>query len=94
MHLNQRYDIQMRISKKSYQKGFNSFKIFAKVLFRLYKSEMTFIEKMQITFITDPEKVKEMYPKTMEIYEERDAKARGMSDDDVDVRYLRSPKVL
>jgi len=87
MHLNQRYDIQMRISKKSYQKGFNSFKIFAKVLFRLYKSEMTFIEKMQITFITDPEKVKEMYPETMEIYEARDAKARGMSDDDVDVFY-------
>ncbi len=87
MHLNQRYDIQMRISKKSYQKGFNSFKIFAKVLFRLYKSEMTFIEKMQITFITDPEKVKEMYPETLEIYEARDAKARGMSDDDVDVFY-------
>ena len=87
MHLNQRYDIQMRISKKSYQKGFNSFKIFAKVLFRLYKSEMTFIEKMQITFITDPEKVKEMYPETMDIYEARDAKARGMSDDDVDVFY-------
>jgi acetyl-CoA decarbonylase/synthase complex subunit beta len=87
MHLNQRYDIQMRISKKSYQKGFNSFKIFAKVLFRLYKSEMTFIEKMQITFITDPEKVKEMYKETLEIYEERDAKARGMSDDDVDVFY-------
>ncbi len=87
MHLNQRYDIQMRISKKSYQKGFNSFKIFAKVLFRLYKSEMTFIEKMQITFITDPEKVKEMYQETLDIYEARDAKARGMSDDDVDVFY-------
>ena len=87
MHLNQRYDIQMRISKKSYQKGFNSFKIFAKVLFRLYKSELPFIEKMQITFITDPEKVKEVYPETMEVYEARDAKARGMSDDDVDVFY-------
>ena len=61
MHLNQRYDIQMRLSKKSYQKGFNSFKIFGEILFRLYKSEMPFIEKMQVTFITDPEKVKEHY---------------------------------
>ncbi len=87
MHLNQRYDIQMRLSKKSYQKGFNSLKIFAKILFRLYKSEMSFIEKMQITFITDAEKVKEMYPETIKIYDERDAKARGMSDDDVDVFY-------
>ena len=87
MHLNQRYDIQMRLSKKSYQKGFNTLKLFAKVLFKLYKSEMSFIEKMQITFITDPEKVKEHYDKAMELYESRDAKARGMSDDDVEVFY-------
>jgi len=87
MHLNQRYDVQMRLSKKSFQKGFNSLNVFAKVLFRLYKSEMNFIEKMQITFITDPEKVKEMYQTAMDIYEARDARARGMSDDEVDVFY-------
>ena len=87
MHLNQRYDIQMRLSKKSYEKGFNTFNLFGEVLFRLYKSEMPFIEKMQIEFITDPEKVKEIYPTAMEIYEARDARARGMSDDEVDVFY-------
>jgi len=87
MHLNQRYDIQMRLSKKSYQKGFNSFKMFGEVLMRLYKSEMPFIEKIQITFYTDPEKVKEMYDSAMEIYDARDARARGMSDDEVDVFY-------
>ena len=87
MHLNQRYDIQMRLSKKSFQKGFNSFRMFGEVLFRLYKSEMPFIEKMEIIFITDPEKVKDLYQTSMEIYEARDARARGMSDDDVDVFY-------
>ena len=87
MHLNQRYDIQMRLSKKSYQKGFNSFKVFGEVLMRLYKSELPFIEKMQITFYTDPEKVKELYTGAMEIYDSRDARARGMSDDEVDVFY-------
>jgi acetyl-CoA decarbonylase/synthase complex subunit beta len=87
MHLNQRYDIQMRLSKKSFQKGFNSFNLFGTVLLRLYKSELPFIEKMQITFITDPAKVEEWYPKAMSIYEARDARARGMSDDDVDVFY-------
>ncbi len=87
MHLNQRYDIQMRLSKKSYQKGFNSFKVFGEVLLRLYKSELPFIEKMQITFYTDPEKVEELYPKAIEIYDGRDARARGMSDDEVDVFY-------
>ncbi|MBA7623147.1 Carbon monoxide dehydrogenase/acetyl-CoA synthase subunit alpha [subsurface metagenome] len=87
MHLNQRYDVQMRLSKKSYGKGFNSFKFFGEVLMRLYKSEMSFVEKIQITFITDPAKVEEWYGKAIDIYEARDAKARGMSDDDVEVFY-------
>ena len=87
MHLNQRYDIQMRISIKSFEKGFNSFKYMGEVLKRLFKSEMSFIEKIQLTFITEPDLVKEWYNKALEIYETRDARARGMSDDDVDVFY-------
>jgi acetyl-CoA decarbonylase/synthase complex subunit beta len=87
MHLNQRYDIQMRLSKKSFQKGFNSFKHMGTVLSRLYKTEMSFVEKIQFTFMTDAEPVKEWYEKAMEIYEVRDARARGMHDDDVDVFY-------
>ncbi len=87
MHLNQRYDIQMRLSKKSYQKGFNSFNLLGEVLKRLYKSELTFIDKIQFTFMTDADTVKEWYGKALEIYEARDAKARGMSDDDVEVFY-------
>jgi acetyl-CoA decarbonylase/synthase complex subunit beta len=87
MHLNQRYDIWIRVSKKSFQKGLNSFTYVGKILARLYKSELPFIEKIQITFITDPAKVKEMYDQAMEIYEARDAKARGMKDDEVDTFY-------
>jgi acetyl-CoA decarbonylase/synthase complex subunit beta len=87
MHLNQRYDIWIRVSKKSFQKGLDSFTHVGKVLARLYKSELPFIEKIQITFITDPAKVKEMYDQAIEIYEARDAKARGMKDDEVDTFY-------
>jgi len=87
MHLNQRYDIQLRLSKKSYERGFNSLKMYGDVLMRLYKSEMPFIEKMQIVFMTDLPEVEKWYGRTLEIYEERDAKARGMRDDDVDVFY-------
>jgi len=87
MHLNQRYDIWIRVSKKSFQKGLNSFTYLGKVLARLYKSELPFIEKIQFTFITDPAKVKEMYDQAVEIYEARDAKARGMKDDEVDTFY-------
>ena len=87
MHLNQRYDIWMRLGKKSFQKGMNSFEYMGKVLYRLFKSELPIIEKVQITFITDVAKIKEMYPKAVEDYESRDAKARGLKDEDVDKFY-------
>jgi acetyl-CoA decarbonylase/synthase complex subunit beta len=87
MHLNQRYDIQLRLNKKSYERGLNTLKLLGAVLIRLYKSELPFIEKIQIKFYTDPVPVKELFEKAMKIYDERDARARGMKDDDVDVFY-------
>jgi len=87
MHLNQRYDIWLRLSQKSFDKGLNSFQYIGKVLQRLYKSEMPIIEKIQITFITDPEKVKEKWREAMAVYEARDARARGLKDEEVDAFY-------
>ncbi len=87
MHLNQRYDIWLRLSKKSYQKGLNSLVHIGKVLQRLFKSELPIIEKIQITFITDPERVKEPWKEALEIYEARDARARGLKDEEVDTFY-------
>ncbi|MCZ2808427.1 MAG: CO dehydrogenase/CO-methylating acetyl-CoA synthase complex subunit beta [Candidatus Bathyarchaeota archaeon] len=87
MHLNQRYDIWVRLSKKSFEKGLNSFKMIGKVLYRLFKSDLSFIEKIQITFVTDPKKAKEMMKKAMKIYEARDARARGLKDEDVEEFY-------
>jgi acetyl-CoA decarbonylase/synthase complex subunit beta len=87
MHLNQRYDIWCRISKKAYNKGLNSFKWIGLALAKLYKAEMPFIEKIQITFYTDPEKVKEIYEQALKVYEARDARARGLRDEDVDTFY-------
>ena len=87
MHLNQRYDIWMRLSKKSFQKGLNSFDYIGRVLHRLFKSELPIIEKVQITFFTDPAKVSELFPDAMQAYETRDAKARGLKDEEVDKFY-------
>ncbi|MEM1555945.1 MAG: CO dehydrogenase/CO-methylating acetyl-CoA synthase complex subunit beta [Candidatus Bathyarchaeia archaeon] len=87
MHLNQRYDIWIRLSKKSFEKGLNSFHIIGKIYQRLFKSELPIIEKIQITFITDPEKVKEMYDYALKEYEKRDARARGLKDEEVDAFY-------
>lgn len=87
MHLNQRYDIWLRLSKKSFQKGLNSFQYIGKVLQRLFKSELPIIEKIQITFLTEPEKTQEMWKEAMEAYNARDARARGLKDEEVDAFY-------
>lgn len=87
MHLNQRYDIWIRIGKKAFQKGLNSFKIIGKVLYRLFKNELNIIEKIQITFITDEAKIKELHPKALQDYEARDARARGLKDEEVEEFY-------
>ena len=87
MHLNQRYDIWLRLSKKSFAKGFNSLTYVGKVMQRLFKSELPIIEKIQITFISDPARVKEMYPEALKTYDARDAKARGLKDEEVDKFY-------
>jgi acetyl-CoA decarbonylase/synthase complex subunit beta len=87
MHLNQRYDIWLRLSQKSFEKGLNSFKLIGKVLHRLFKSDLPFIEKIQTTFVTEPKKVKEMMEQAIKIYDARDAKARGLKDEDVEEFY-------
>lgn len=87
MHLNQRYDIWMRIGTSLKKKGVTSWKeIYAPVI-DLYKAEMPFIEKMDITIVTDPAKVKEELANAMAIYKTRDARAKGLHDEDVDVFY-------
>jgi len=87
MHLNQRYDIWIRLGKRSYERGVNSLQVVGKVLQRLFKSELPIIEKIQIAFITDPKKVEEMWVEAKKIYDARDAKARGLKDEEVDSFY-------
>ena len=87
MHLNQRYDIWIRLSKKSFKKGLTSFTQIGNVMHELFKNELPFIEKIQITFITDAKKIHPLYTEALLVYEERDARARGLTDEDVDTFY-------
>lgn len=87
MHLNQRYDIWIRLSKKSYKKGLNSLRYIGLVMLDLFKNELPIIEKIQITFITDPREIQPLYAEALKTYEARDARARGLSDNDVSEFY-------
>jgi acetyl-CoA decarbonylase/synthase complex subunit beta len=87
MHLNQRYDIWVRLSKKAFNKGFTSLTYIGKVLERLLKNELSIIERMQITFYTDGKEISAVYEEAKKAYESRDARARGLRDEEVEVFY-------
>jgi acetyl-CoA decarbonylase/synthase complex subunit beta len=87
MHLNQRYDIWLRISKDAVAKGLNSFEQIAKATMMLFKNEMSFIEKIEAIYITDPKKVEEELTKAKEVYAARDDRTKNLHDEDVPVFY-------
>lgn len=87
MHLNQRYDLWMRVGKKAFAKGLNSFHQIGSALISLYRSELPIIEKIQITFFTGGEEFQSTYNLARERYETRDARARGLLDEEVDTFY-------
>lgn len=82
-HMAQRDDIWMRISKDAYKKGLNSLTKLGEILIFLFTSELDMIEKIAITFITEPKKVQQFVAEAVKVYEARDNRARGMKDEDV-----------
>jgi len=86
-HMNQRDDIWIRISKDSYNKGLNSFEAIGQILIFLYTSDLDVIEKISITFVTDPQKIAELLQTAQAVYKARDERARGLKEDDVQEFY-------
>ncbi|KKG40403.1 acetyl-CoA decarbonylase/synthase complex subunit beta [Methanosarcina mazei] len=86
MHLNQRYDVWMRVSKDTAAK-MDSFEPFGKAVMMLFKTELPFIEKMQVTFYTDQAEVEKQMVTAKEIFKARDARTKDLRDEDVEVFY-------
>jgi acetyl-CoA decarbonylase/synthase, CODH/ACS complex subunit beta len=86
-HMNQRDEVWIRISKDSFGKGLNSFNVLGQILMFLYTSELEVIEKIAVTFITDEKKVEEMLAVAKAAYKERDERARGLKENDVQEFY-------
>ncbi|MDK2876296.1 MAG: acetyl-CoA decarbonylase/synthase, complex subunit beta [Archaeoglobaceae archaeon] len=88
MHLNQRYDVWVRIGKGSIKKGLKSLIQIAKATMMLYKNELPFIEKIEALYITDKELVEKLLKEVaMPIYEERDKRVEMLHDEDVEEFY-------
>jgi len=86
-HMNQRQDVWMRLNNSSFNKGLRSLKTLGEVLIFLYTSEIDIIEKIQVSFITDPDRVEKMIPGAIEVYRVRDEKIRGLREADVQEFY-------
>lgn len=83
MHVGSRSAIWVRVSKDSFERGLNSFRYVGLVLQRLYKTEYPIVKKIQVTIITDESKVGELMERALGVYEERDARARRLRDEEV-----------
>ncbi len=86
MHLNSRDTIWCRVGKDSAKKGLN-LKHVGLAVMDLFKSEFDTIEKMQVTFTTGEKDIDNFLAKAREVYGKRDARLRGLKDDDVDTFY-------
>lgn len=86
-HMAQRDEIWMRIHKDSFNKGLNSLNEIGEVLVLLYKNELPIIEKIQVTFYTDPAEVEKQVLEARKIYQARDDRLEGMTEEEVDEFY-------
>jgi len=86
-HMGQRDQNWIRISKQAFKSGFR-LKHLGKILhFGLHEHFPALIDKLQIKIITDEHIVNELLKEARKIYEERDERIAGLTDEAVDTFY-------
>ncbi|MCL5104856.1 MAG: CO dehydrogenase/CO-methylating acetyl-CoA synthase complex subunit beta, partial [Armatimonadetes bacterium] len=86
-HMGQRNQIWVRISKEAFSKGFR-LKHFGTILHaKMHDSYGAILDKVQVTLITDLEKVKQLLPEAIDAYRLRDERVADMTDESVDTFY-------
>jgi len=86
-HMAQRDHVWLRLHKESHKKGLQSLQEVGQIMIELFTNELPIIEKMQVTFITDPEKVKAHVLEARPVYDARDARLKGMTEEEVEEFY-------
>ena len=86
-HMGQRAIVWVRISKDAYAKGFR-LKHYGEILVAKLREEFSaIIDKIQVTIITDPEKLMAPIEEAKAVYRQRDDRIKGMIDEDTDTFY-------
>jgi acetyl-CoA synthase len=86
-HMGQRNMCWMRISKEAHKKGFK-IKHFGTIIHaRLHDTYGKIVDKAEITIFTNKADVDKVMPEAIKVYEERDARLAGMTDESIDTFY-------
>jgi acetyl-CoA synthase len=86
-HMGQRAIVWARISKDAFAKGFR-LKHYGEILVAKLREEFSaIVDKIQVTIITDAEKLAAPLEEARTIYHQRDDRIKGMRDEDTDVYY-------
>jgi acetyl-CoA synthase len=86
-HVAQRDMCWLRVSKEAFAKGFR-FRHYGEILIAKFKSEFpAIVDRVQVTIITDKDKVEEMIKVARAKYRERDERMKGLTDDKVEEFY-------
>ncbi|MCX5771135.1 MAG: CO dehydrogenase/CO-methylating acetyl-CoA synthase complex subunit beta, partial [Candidatus Hydrogenedentes bacterium] len=87
MHIAQRDQLWLRISKDAYAAGFRLKHLGAIIHAKLLAEYGGIVDKVQVTIYTEPAKVAGLLKLAAPSYDARDARVRGMTDESVDTYY-------
>jgi len=86
-HMGQRAIIWLRISKDAQAKGFRV-KDFGEILIaKIHNDFSAIVDRVQVTLYTDPDKIKGPLAEARVVYNHRDDRIGGMTDEDVEEYY-------
>ena len=81
MHIGQRDIAWIRVSKQAVEKGFKLKHIGVILHAKLHQDFGRIFDKLQVKIYTDEDKVDEIVEKAREVYQIRDARIEGMTDE-------------
>ncbi|MFA6384363.1 MAG: acetyl-CoA decarbonylase/synthase complex subunit alpha/beta [Candidatus Omnitrophota bacterium] len=87
MHIGQRDINWIRISKEAFEKGFRLKHIGVLLHAMLHSEFSAIVDKIQVEIYTKKEDVEKLQAKALKVYDERDERLSGMSDESVDTYY-------
>ncbi len=87
MHIAQRDQVWLRISKETYAAGFRLKHLGTILHAKLLEEYGGIVDKVQVTVYTDPADVQKLLEEACPVFDARDDRVRGMTDESVDTFY-------